>query len=84
MALKASLKQSVEDKIIEDLTPSAEPDVEKILHEHSEFIDQVMAFFADRLKVALKEQGVRHDLVDAVFALGGEDDLVRSCAASRI
>ena len=38
------------------------------------------AFFADRLKVALKEQGVRHDLVDAVFALGGEDDLVRLLA----
>ena len=34
-------------------------------------------FFADRLKVALREQGVRHDLIDAVFALGGEDDLVR-------
>lgn len=38
------------------------------------------AFFADRLKVALREQGVRHDLIDAVFALGGEDDLVRLLA----
>ncbi len=38
---------------------------------------QVLAFFADRLKVHLREQGVRHDLIDAVFALGGEDDLVR-------
>lgn len=37
----------------------------------------LMDFFADRLKVHLKEQGVRHDLIDAVFALGGEDDLVR-------
>jgi glycyl-tRNA synthetase beta chain len=34
-------------------------------------------FFADRLKVALREKGVRHDLIDAVFALGNEDDLVR-------
>jgi glycyl-tRNA synthetase beta chain len=40
----------------------------------------LMAFFADRLKVALREQGVRHDLIDAVFALGGEDDLVRLLA----
>ncbi|HET8728210.1 MAG TPA: glycine--tRNA ligase subunit beta, partial [Alphaproteobacteria bacterium] len=40
----------------------------------------LLAFFADRLKVALKEQGVRHDLIDAVFALGGEDDLVRLLA----
>ncbi|PWC66043.1 glycyl-tRNA synthetase subunit beta [Azospirillum sp. TSH7] len=40
----------------------------------------LMSFFADRLKVVLREQGVRHDLVDAVFALGGEDDLVRLLA----
>lgn len=38
------------------------------------------AFFADRLKVALKEKGIRHDLIDAVFALGNEDDLVRLVA----
>ena len=37
-------------------------------------------FIADRLKVALKEKGVRHDLIDAVFALGHEDDLVRLVA----
>jgi glycyl-tRNA synthetase beta chain len=36
----------------------------------------LLAFFADRLKVLLREQGQRHDLVDAVFALG-DDDLVR-------
>ena len=37
-------------------------------------------FFADRLKVALRDQGVRHDLISAVFALGGEDDIVRVLA----
>lgn len=42
-----------------------------------ETVDDLMAFFADRLKVAMREQGVRHDLVAAIFALGGEDDLVR-------
>ena len=36
----------------------------------------LLAFFADRLKVQLREQGARHDLVDAVFALEGQDDLV--------
>lgn len=36
----------------------------------------LLAFFADRLKVQLREQGARHDLVDAVFALPGQDDLV--------
>jgi glycyl-tRNA synthetase beta chain len=34
-------------------------------------------FLIDRLKVTLREQGIRHDLIDAVFALGDEDDLVR-------
>ncbi len=37
-------------------------------------------FFADRLKVQQREAGLRHDLIDAVFALGGEDDLVRLLA----
>jgi len=37
----------------------------------------IIEFFADRLKVQQREAGVRHDLIDAVFALGGEDDLVR-------
>jgi glycyl-tRNA synthetase beta chain len=38
--------------------------------------DDLLAFFADRLKVYLKDQGARHDLIDAVFALGGQDDLL--------
>ncbi|PIW27010.1 MAG: glycine--tRNA ligase subunit beta [Rhodospirillales bacterium CG15_BIG_FIL_POST_REV_8_21_14_020_66_15] len=40
----------------------------------------LLDFFADRLKVHLREQGVKHDHIDAVFALGGEDDLVRLLA----
>ena len=36
----------------------------------------LLAFFADRLKVQLREHGARHDLVDAVFALDGQDDLL--------
>ncbi len=42
--------------------------------------DDLVAFFADRLKAHLREQGVRHDLVSAVFSLTGEDDLVRLLA----
>ncbi|GAA0614711.1 glycine--tRNA ligase subunit beta [Thalassospira tepidiphila] len=45
-----------------------------------EAVEDLLAFFADRLKVHLREQGVRHDLVSAVFALDGEDDLVRLLA----
>jgi glycyl-tRNA synthetase beta chain len=36
----------------------------------------LLDFFADRLKVYLKDQGTRHDLIDAVFALGNQDDLL--------
>ena len=38
-------------------------------------VTDLLSFFADRLKVYLKDRGARHDLLDAVFALG-EDDLV--------
>jgi glycyl-tRNA synthetase beta chain len=47
-----------------------EQDVARVLR------DSLLAFFADRLKVQLREQGARHDLVDAVFALEGQDDLL--------
>ena len=46
----------------------------------SEATQALLDFFADRLKVQQREAGVRHDLIDAVFALGGEDDLVRLLA----
>jgi glycyl-tRNA synthetase beta chain len=39
----------------------------------------IAAFFVERLKVLLRDSGHRHDLVDAVFALG-DDDLVRILA----
>jgi glycyl-tRNA synthetase beta chain len=38
--------------------------------------NDLLAFFADRLKGQLRDQGARHDLVDAVFSLGGQDDLL--------
>jgi glycyl-tRNA synthetase beta chain len=43
-------------------------------------IPPTLSFANDRLKVQQREAGVRHDLIDAVFALGGEDDLVRLLA----
>ena len=46
----------------------------------AESVTGMTDFFADRLKVQQREAGVRHDLIDAVFALGGEDDLVRLLA----
>ena len=42
----------------------------------SEISSNLLSFFADRLKVYLRDKGARHDLIDAVFALPGQDDLV--------
>ncbi|MEP3429169.1 MAG: glycine--tRNA ligase subunit beta [Roseibium sp.] len=39
-------------------------------------VADLLSFFADRLKVHLKDEGARHDLIDAVFALEGQDDLL--------
>ncbi|MCP5401354.1 MAG: glycine--tRNA ligase subunit beta [Novosphingobium sp.] len=47
------------------------------------YMRDIRDFIADRLKVQQREAGVRHDLIDAVFALGGEDDLVRLLARVR-
>jgi glycyl-tRNA synthetase beta chain len=65
------------------LTPNLERG--KIIDEATELQEAVLDFFADRLKVQQREAGVRHDLIDAVFACrnergGGEDDLVRLLA----
>ncbi len=41
----------------------------------TQIIDDLLTFFADRLKVYLRDEGKRHDLIDAVFALPGQDDI---------
>jgi glycyl-tRNA synthetase beta chain len=48
----------------------------KSSNEYSDVLNDLLAFLADRLKVQLRDQGARHDLVDAVFALPGQDDLL--------
>ena len=50
---------------------------------YQSFVSPLLSFLADRLKVQQREAGVRYDLIDAVFALGGEDDLVRLLARVR-
>lgn len=45
-----------------------------------EIVNDLVGFFADRLKVHLREQGVRHDLIAAVFARGGDSDIIRVLA----
>ncbi|MBN8983129.1 MAG: glycine--tRNA ligase subunit beta [Rhizobiales bacterium] len=49
---------------------------DKRRHDEIKIGVDLLSFFADRLKIQLREQGARHDLVDAVFALEGQDDLL--------
>ena len=59
-----------------------EPPTGEILYQfrpYDEVVEEVVAFFADRLEVWLRDRGQRHDLVSAIFALG-DDDLVRIVA----
>jgi glycyl-tRNA synthetase beta chain len=69
-------------KIYEDLSQKAQSkeNVAQWTAKASADVNDILAFLADRLKVALKEKGTRHDLIDAVFSLGNEDDLVRLVA----
>jgi glycyl-tRNA synthetase beta chain len=65
-------------RILNELTSKQrkEAAAEKDLAQLSNAVLELVIFFADRLKVQLREQGARHDLVDAVFALEGQDDLL--------
>ncbi|WP_424927777.1 glycine--tRNA ligase subunit beta [Amaricoccus tamworthensis] len=47
------------------------------------YSEDLLGFFADRLKVYLRDEGIRHDVIDACFALGGQDDLVPLVARVR-
>ncbi len=62
------------------LQGAGEPAVEVEAIEPRKATLELIDFLIDRLKVQQREAGVRHDLIDAVFALGGEDDLVRLLA----
>jgi glycyl-tRNA synthetase beta chain len=61
----------------------AHPEIKSFVDGFGQSDRAFLDFFADRLKVQQREAGVRHDLIDAVFALGGEDDLVRLLARVR-
>ena len=75
--LRMSLTQAIRGALANAAGQSPDADA---AHRLDRTAPQVLDFFADRLKVQQREAGVRHDLIDAVFSLGGEDDLVRLLA----
>lgn len=52
-----------------------EDQIEVRLGRHDLFLNTILSFFHDRLKVFLKDQGIRHDVIDACLAMPGNDDL---------
>ena len=86
--LRVNLKEVFKDSLNtqpsnarDDYLSKKQHEAERMVVPQSDYrMHDLLSFFADRLKVQQKEKGVRHDLIEAVFALGGEDDLVRLLA----
>ena len=74
------MPKAVVERAVGKFEPDNDPDLDNLIEHARQTIGALIDFFADRLKVQQREAGVRHDLIDAVFALGGEDDLVRLLA----
>jgi glycyl-tRNA synthetase beta chain len=73
------------DRVVVRWNASKTPRIERgqIIDEATGISETILDFLEDRLKVQQREAGVRHDLIDAVFALGNEDDIVRLLARVR-
>jgi glycyl-tRNA synthetase beta chain len=69
------LREMEEAALSEHYRPVTDESLEEFRRTFRSITTDLMSFFADRLKVHLREKGARHDLIDAVFALGGQDDL---------
>jgi glycyl-tRNA synthetase beta chain len=74
MILDRELRLRLRDLARSAATPMRKPAGDQ--PDPAKALDLFLEFVVDRLKVALRDKGVRHDLIDAVFALGGQDDLV--------
>ena len=73
--IKGMVARGASVQLAATLTEQIDPD--SLTNEVIENLRALAPFFNDRFDIALREKGVRHDLIDAVFALGNEDDLVR-------
>ena len=72
------IPRELAERVVDRASQNADPSA--LATKIAQSLIALLDFFADRLKVQQREAGVRHDLIDAVFALGGEDDLVRLLA----
>ncbi|MEO0568865.1 MAG: glycine--tRNA ligase subunit beta [Pseudomonadota bacterium] len=73
---EAELGQRLYRKSLEEMLPKeGTPRGDQLAHDISEKSFALLSFFHDRLKVFLRDQGVRHDVIDACIAMEGNDDL---------
>ncbi len=72
-----TVQSDFETKFPNVLLPNSEGG---LIHSLQPQLVEIFSFLMERIKVALREKGTRHDLIDAVFSLGNEDDLVRLVA----
>ena len=79
LPLEEAIQKAEAEYRRQERLPTVQAEPNEDLDDHLRRIYQarsgLIEFFADRLKVFLKDQGKRHDLIDAVFSLGGQDDL---------
>jgi glycyl-tRNA synthetase beta chain len=81
LILQNNLRLGLRDAIAQSLELYANELPDKI--DGNQVTLDLMAFIADRLKVHLKEDGIRHDHIDAVFGAASDDDLIRLVARMR-
>ena len=80
--LRLSLQPLLEKTIagfqerLRDKSQPEDEDKQVAIPQPAPIASDLLQFFADRLKVYLRDKGIRHDLIDAVFALGDQDDLL--------
>ncbi|MEM6902092.1 MAG: glycine--tRNA ligase subunit beta [Pseudomonadota bacterium] len=74
--IDAWANQQTQELLEETINGKSQPLIDEFRRQLDRAMAELPAFFADRLKVALRERGIRHDLIDAVFAKDGGDDLV--------
>jgi glycyl-tRNA synthetase beta chain len=81
LILQNNLRLNLQEAIFDSLKLYANELPEKI--DGNRVALELMAFIADRLKVHLKVDGIRHDHIDAVFSVASDDDLIRLVARMR-
>jgi len=65
-----------EGSVLKSYDEEGERAYSELLNRALPLSSEILSFFADRLKVHLRDQGIRHDVIQACFDLGGQDDLV--------